>query len=233
MKGSILPAQWSCAFLLLALLVVSAPAQQLDPALRENGVLYFEGNLPGKITATLNAVTTLYLRRDFQMALASLYPGQKVELIGMSPEGYLVKATSRNNTVTGWIQPNDLPSGVDPGLFAAAKKNQERRDAVAVAITNKTVIQGMTPDEVRQSLGAPASVTSKVDQSGSTLTWSYTTYREDPQYQYTLDPYGRPYLNTYYVKVPIGQMTIAFANGVVVSFEQHKTDPNSPGVVTN
>jgi len=28
-------------------------------------------------------------------------------------------------------------------------------------------------------------------------------------------------------------MTIAFANGVVVSIEQHKTDPNSPGVVTN
>ena len=58
----------------------------------------------------------------------------------------------------------------------------------------------------------------------------YTTYREDPQYQYSLDAYGRPVLSTYYVKVPIGTLIVAFANGTVVSVEQHKTDPNSPGV---
>jgi hypothetical protein len=33
--------------------------------------------------------------------------------------------------------------------------------------------------------------------------------------------------------VPIGQMIIEFVNGVVYSVEQHKNDPNSPGVVTN
>ena len=233
MKGTFLPVRWGCALLLLALSIVGAPADPTDPALRENGVLYFDGNLPAKVTATLGNVTTLYLRRDFQMALAALYPGQKVELIGMSPEGYLLKTTYRNNTVTGWIQPNDLPSGVDPGLFAEAKKNQARRDAVAVAITNKTVIQGMTPDEVTQALGAPAQTTSKVDPNGSAQTWVYATYRQDPQYQYTLDAYGRPVLSTYYVKVPIGQMIIGFLNGSVVSVEQRKNDPNSPGVVTN
>ncbi len=232
MKGHFLPVSWSCALLLLALSIVPAPAQ-LDPALRENDVLYFDGNLPNKITATLNAATTVYLRRDFQMALAALYPGQKVELVGMSPEGYLLKATYRNNTITGWIQPQDLPSGVDPGLFVEAKKNQAHRDAVAVAITNKTVIQGMTPDEVKQSVGPPGQITSRVDPTGSALTWVYTSYREDPQYQYSFNAYGQPVLNTYYVKVPIGQLIVAFANGAVVSVVQHKTDPNSPGVVTN
>jgi hypothetical protein len=35
------------------------------------------------------------------------------------------------------------------------------------------------------------------------------------------------------VKIPIGQMTVSFAKGVVATIDQHKTDPNSPGVVTN
>ena len=75
-----------CAALLLVLFMVDAPAQ-FDPALREDGVLYFDGNLPNKVTTTLKSSLTLYLHRDFQMALAALYPGQSVELIGMSPEG--------------------------------------------------------------------------------------------------------------------------------------------------
>ena len=231
MKGPFFAVKWCCA-LLLAFSLTAAPAQ-IAPELQEQGVLYFDGNLPDKVTATLHTATTVYLRRDFQMALAALYAGQKVELIGMSPEGYLLKTNYRNNTITGWIRPEDLPSGIDPAIFAEAKKNQAHRDAVAVAIENKNVIQGMTPDEVKKSLGTPGQVASRVDPGGSALTWIYTTYREEPQYQYTLDPYGRPVLQTYYVKIPIGQMIIAFANGEVISVEQHKTDPNSPGVVTN
>jgi hypothetical protein len=205
----------------------------LDPALREQGVLYFEGNLPEKVTATMHTTTTLYLHRDFQLPLAALYQGQKVEVIGMAPEGFLLTANVRNNTATGWIKPADLPSGIDPAIFVTAQKNQARHDAVAAAIANKSVIQGMTPDEVKQSVGAPSSTASKSDPHGDVLTWIYTTYREDPQYEYVLDSFGHPILQTYYVKVPIGQMIIQFANGTVYSIEQHKSDPNSPGVVTN
>ena len=232
MKGHFLPVTWGCALVLLAFSLVGASAQ-VAPELREDGVLYFDGNLPDKVTATLHTSTTVYLHRDFQMALAGLYAGQKVELIGMSPEGYLLKTNYRNNTITGWIRPDDLPSGIDPAIFAEAKKNQEHRDAVAVAIANKSVIQGMTPDEVKQSVGRPEQVSSRVDPSGTALTWVYTTYREEPQYEYTLDAFGRPVLQTYYVKIPIGQLIVAFANGAVISVIEHKTDPNSPGVVTN
>jgi hypothetical protein len=231
-KGHFHLVKWSCA-LLLAVLATAPARAQIDPALREEGVLYFDGNLPNKVTATIHAATTVYLHRDFQMALAALYPGQKVELIGMSPEGYLLKTNYRNNTVTGWIRPEDLPTGVDPAIFTQAKKTQAHRDVVAVAIANKSVIQGMTPDEVKQSVGRPEQVASRIDPGGSALTWIYTTYVEQPQYQYTLDRFGRPFLSTYYVKIPIGQLIVTFANGTVISVEQHKTDPNSPGVVTN
>ncbi len=218
--------------LFLALGAASLRAD-LDPALREQGVLYFDGNLPDKVIATIQKTTTLYLHRDYQMPLAALYEGQKVEIIGMAPEGYLLTADVRNNTTTGWIKPDALPPGIDPAIFVTAQKNQARRDAVAVAIANKNVIQGMTPDEVKQAVGAPTGISSKSDPHGEALTWIYTTYREDPQYEYNIDAYGHPILQTYYVKVPIGQMIIQFVNGTVYSIEQHKNDPNSPGVVTN
>ena len=117
--------------------------------------------------------------------------------------------------------------------MAAAKKTQERREAVATAIANKTVFPGMSPDEVRQSLGPPEQVASRTDAGGSSVTWIFTTYKEVPQYNYALDGFGRPVLQTYYVKIPIGQMIVGFANGVVATIDQHQTDPNSPGVVTN
>ena len=68
---------------------------------------------------------------------------------------------------------------------------------------------------------------------GDALTWIYTTYREDPQYEYSIDAFGHPVMQTYYVKVPIGQMVIQFVNGAVYSVEQHKTDASAPGVVNN
>ncbi len=196
-------------------------------------MLYLEDNLPGKVLATIKAPTTIYLRRDFQMALAVLNPGQKAEIVGTSEDGYIVKGTARNNTVVGWIHPQDLPTGFDPSVFALAKKNQERRDAMAVAISNKSVIQGMTPDEVQQSVGRPEQTSTRTDAHGTSLTWVYITYREDPQYSYGLNAFGRPVLQTYYVKIPIGQLIVGFTNGAVSSVEEHKTDPNSPGVVTN
>lgn len=231
MKGIFLHTEWICA-LLIALSISGSPAQ-VAPELREDGVLYFDGNLPNKITVTFRVATALYSQHDFQTALADFYPGDQVELVGMSHDGFLVKGSYRNNTVTGWIHPEDLPSGVDPALFAEAQKNQERHDAVAAAVANKTVIQGMTPDEVKQSIGSPDEISSRTDASGSTLTWVYTTYREDPQYSYAMGPRGVPVMQTYYVKVPIGKKTIDFVNGVVTGIAERKTDPNGPGVVTN
>jgi hypothetical protein len=231
MKGIFLRREWICA-LLLALSISGSPAQ-IAPELREDGVLYFDGNVPNKVTLTFRVSTTVYTQRDFQTALAAFYPGDQVELVGMSHEGFLVKGSYRNNTVTGWIHPEDLPSGVDPALFAEAQKNQEHHDTIAAAVTNKTVIQGMTPDEVTQSLGRPDEISSRTDATGSMLTWVYTTYREEPQTSYGLNAFGQPTLQTYYVKVPIGKETIDFINGVVTSVAVHKTDPDSPGVVTN
>ena len=114
-----------------------------------------------------------------------------------------------------------------------AKDSQAHRDAVAVAITNKSVIPGMTPDEVKQALGKPEQESSGKDASGATLTWSYTTYRQDPQYTYYLDASGHAQLQIYYVKVAVGRLMIDFANGAVTRVTPHKVDLANPAIVTN
>lgn len=214
-------------------LFLNVARADIDPALREEGVLYFEDDLPKPIIATIRTPTTIYLRRDFQTALAQVGPGAKIELIGMSPAGYLVKGEYRNNSVTGWILPSDLPPDVDPAVLAQARKNQARHDLVAAAIAQKKVIRGMTPDEVRQSVGQPDQESSKTDESGTTKTWVFTTYSTVLQTSYVPGLYGRPVLQTYPVKVPIGQLIVGFANGAVVSIQEHKTDPDSPGINTD
>jgi hypothetical protein len=206
---------------------------QSDLSLREPGVLYLPGNVPEKITVVVRAMTTVFTQRNFQTVAGFLDPGQTVEILGSAPDGYLLRGSYRNNTITGWIRPQDLPTGFDPRIFAAAKKTQERRDAIAAAIANKTVLPGMTPEEVQQAVGRPEQTATKTDASGSTVTWIFTTYKQEPQYSYAIDAFGRPVLQTYYVKIPVGQLIVGFGDGVVASIEEHQTDPNSPGVVTN
>ena len=70
MRNSLLPIGTA----LLLFLPLTGAQAQTAPELREDGVLYFEDNLPNKITATLKAPATVFLRRDFQMAAAYLRP---------------------------------------------------------------------------------------------------------------------------------------------------------------
>jgi hypothetical protein len=216
----------------LVWLVLGAVRADTDPALREDGVIYFEDSLPDRIVAPVTTPTTLYLRRDFATPLALIVPGQSLEIIGMGPEGFLVKGDYRNNAVTGWITRAQLPPGVDPKLIEQAQKNQARHDEVAKAIQDKKVIRGMTPDEVRQSLGEPDQTSSHTDDSGTAQTWTYTTYNIVWQTSPTPGYYGRTIWQTYPTKVPVGQVIVTFAGGAVSAIEEHQsnTDPANPGV---
>jgi hypothetical protein len=216
------------------LLALSAVRADTDLSLREEGVLYFEDTTPNRIIAPVKKPTTLYLRRDFQDALALLVPGQSLELIGMAPEGYMVKGTYRNNAVTGWITAADLPPGVDPKVITDAKAAQARANQMAPAIREHRIVRGMTPDEVRQSLGDPEQTSTRSDDTGSTQSWTYTQYTSVWKTSYQPGYYGgQGIATTYLAKVPVGTTTISFVNGLVSAIEVHKTNPNSPSVQNN
>jgi len=199
----------------------------VDPALREDGVLYFGDNLPHRVIGTVKTPTTLYLHRNFQMPLASLFAGQKIEIVGAAPQGYLITGVYRNNSVSGWITAEDLPPDVDRGLVAQAQKAQAHREAIANVIAHRQVIRGMTADEVRQSLGAPDQTSSRTDAAGESQTWTYTAYQDVWQTSYVPGPFGRPTLQTYSVRTPVGQTVVSFSNGVVTAVEQRQTVPGA------
>lgn len=207
-----------------------ARADEDANALREDGVLYFQDNLPDPVVLAVKAPTVIYSRRDFGTQLGLFLPGQKIEIVGMSPEGYLVKGDYRNNAVTGWIMPAALPPGLDPKVIERVKKNQERHDKVAKAIKARRVLRGMTEDEVQQALGRPEQTSSHSDDSGQSMTWTFTSYASEWQTAPVSDIYGRTTLRTYLAKVPVGQMIVTFTNGIVTALEEHKTDPNSPAI---
>jgi hypothetical protein len=216
--------------LCLLVLVIGSARADVDPALREDGVLYYADNLPSRLIATVKTPTTVYLRRDFGMPLASLFAGQKIEIVGGAREGYLITCTYRNNSVTGWIMPSDLPPDVDQAHLAEARKNQARRNQMAAVIAAKQVIRGMTVDEVHQSLGNPDQTSSHTDASGTSQIWTFTTYQDVWQTSYAPGPYGRAVLQSYPVRTPVGQTIVTFTNGVVSAIEQHQTNPDSPAI---
>ena len=228
-RARLLGVRWMFAAYALLLGLALARAD-LDPALREDGVLYFSDSLPTVIVAEVKTPITIYLGRDFASPLALIVPGQKLEILGVSREGFLVKGDYRNNAVTGWITPAQLPPGVDPKLIEQARKNQARQAEVAKAILAKKVIRGMTPDEVKQALGEPEQTSSHTDDSGTALTWVFTTYSIVWQTTATPSYGGRALIQTLPTKVPSGQVIVTFANGVVIAIEEHTTNPNSPGV---
>lgn len=213
-------------------LVIGSARADVDPALREGGVSYYADNLPSRVIGTVKTPATVYLHRDFGMPLASLFAGQKIEIVGTAREGYLITCTYRNNSVTGWIMPSDLPPDVDPALLAEARKNQARRDQMAAVIAAKQVIRGMTTDEVHQSLGNPDQTASHTDATGTSQTWTFTTYQDVWQTSYVASPYGRAVLQSYPVRTPVGQTVVTFTNGLVSAIEQHQTNPNSPAINT-
>lgn len=208
--------------LLLAWIALAVPLLAAPQELRDPDVLYFDQNLPEKIVFTLEKNANVYLDKDFQTLAAALPPGTKVQISGLTNDGnYLVTTKYRGTRIEGWAMASELPA-VDPKLIDAAKKSQEWHDSVQKAIKEKRVVQGMTLDEVKQSMGKPDRTSFRQDAQVRFDTWSYITYELVPQNTYVTDSLGRVTLQTIYVKKPVGELTIEFNGGVVTGLEEHR-----------
>lgn len=190
--------------------------------LRDSDVLYFDQNLPEKIILTLDKEASVYLDKDFQTLAAALPSGTKVQILGLVNDGnFLVSTQYRGTRIEGWALASALPP-VDPKLIDAAKKSQAWRDAVAAAIKDKRVLQGMTVNEVKQAMGKPDRTSSRQDAQVRFDTWTYITYELVPQSTYVTDALGRVTLQTIYVKKPVGELTVEFNGGLVTGLEEHR-----------
>jgi hypothetical protein len=207
------------------------PATVVAPELQEQGVFYLHNVMTLPVQGKVENVTTMYVHRDFTSPVGTLIPGQIIEVVGIAPEGYLVRAVAPNSNVMGWIRLDQIPSNIDQRTLVQAQQYYQREQEIQVAIANKTVIQGMTPEDVEKSLGSKApTILKQTLPQGVFETWTYTTYKQVPQNSYAVDSMGQPVSQTEYDKVAIGTLTINFTNGVVTSIQEQRSDPDSPGV---
>lgn len=189
---------------------------------REPDVLYFDQNLPEKIVVTLEKNANVYLDKDLQTLAAALPPGTKVQILGLVNDGnYFVSTKYRGTRIEGWAFAGDFPP-IDSKLIETAKKSQAWRESVQRAIKEKRVVQGMTFDDVKKSLGKPDRTSSRQDAQTKFDTWTFITYELVPQNSYVTDAWGRVTIQTIYVKKPIGELTVEFNNGIVTGIEEHR-----------
>ncbi len=213
----------------LAMLAVLPQVARAQDELRDPGVLYFDETLPDPVELKLLDATDVYSGRDWSVRLVTLPKNQTVRVMGMDGLLLSIQTVFAGNKVTGWVEAKKLPP-LDPKLLETARKNKVFRDAVAQAIKDKKVIDGMTLEDVQRSLGKPNRTAFRKEASGRIDTWYYTTYQNVPQYSYTTNAFGQTVPTVVYVRVPVGETVVEFSDSRVTAVEQHIEDTRAHGV---
>lgn len=200
-------------------------------ALREPGVLYLDENLPEKLEVKLEHPIHVYFDRGFETPAAAFAAGQLVRLVGVIGSSYLVSGQYRGNKFEGWVKVADFMPPVDPKILQQAEANQRKRDAIRQAIEENRVLEGMTFAEVKKSLGRPERASSRQEAGqGRIDTWKYIKFESIQRVAYVPGPFGTMVAQTYTERVPTGELTVEFSNGVVTSIEEHQRADGSGGV---
>jgi hypothetical protein len=207
-------------FAVLAVLFSLADAPLRGGAvIREAGAVYLEDLLVKPVKLATTAEAPIYYLSDLGRFLGVLKKGQLVELQAVSDGAYRVRGTAQQGQVAGWVEPRYL-SPLKKEFLDALKQNAARRNEVNALIAKNEVAVNMTPEEVALSLGKPARKNSRLDANGREETWEFVRYERVPQDVTGYDRAGRLVSSVQYVKVPVGKLSVTFANNLVTSLEQ-------------
>jgi hypothetical protein len=210
-------------------MTVTTPARAAD--IRYSDVMYMdEMNLP-PLMLKVRVRAPLMFTRDRSSILGHVSPGQVVTVLGVGETQYYISSQIATGPARGWVR-SDAIEPLAPEVLADIKQRRERTQKHKDLIDRHEVAIGMTPEEVRASLGKPDKTTRTVTKEGAEELWSYVTYRYLPQYSYVQDKYGQMNPNVIYQRMPIGHKTIVFRNGEVALIEDHVEDRPPPPVST-
>jgi hypothetical protein len=205
--------------LALLLLSVSAYAATSGAVIREEGSIYLEDLLmkPARLATVEDA--PIYYHSDLGRYLGTLKKGQIVELQAVTDHAYRVRGMAQQGQVAGWVDPKSL-NPLKKDFLENLKKNDARRKEVLALIAKNEVAINMTPEEVILSLGKPGKKSSRLDAKGREDVWEFVRYERVPQESLGRDQYGNIVRSIIYVKVPVGKVSITFANNLVSALEQ-------------
>jgi hypothetical protein len=211
------------AVLLLLALAVPSPTSAVSSSavIREPGAIYLEDLVPRPIRLTVAADAPIYYQAGMGRFLGILRKGQQVELqaIGLDEHAYRVRGQAQQGQVAGWVEPKFL-APLKREFLDNLKQNAARQQDVQALIARNEIAINMTPEEVITSLGKPGRKTSRLDANGRQDVWEFVRYERVPQQIQSYDLAGRLVLNTIYVKVPAGKLSVVFERNLVVSMEQ-------------
>ncbi|GEP40789.1 hypothetical protein [Brevifollis gellanilyticus] len=213
---------------------VSAPAQTAKrPSSRlavEPGTIHVEDILPKAIFMKVMQDSPIYATSKLDRATGSMAPGTIVKLVGMSDTGFRVRGKARHGDTSGWL-PAAAVAHPDPNLVTNLKKLHERQTKVEALIVAHQIALGMTGDEVAASMGKPTRKSSKLSAGGKEEKLEYVIYERVPQYNTSVDAFGRAFQTVTYIKVETGSLAVNLKDNVVDTIEETKGNPLGSGGV--
>lgn len=226
----------------VAPLLLLAHTAWSGPIVREAGAIYLSDFNLEPLKLALREPAPCYFEMNAKRYAGTLRFPQAVRLDAVAPNGMLrVRGNAKQGGVAAWVDPAYLEP-LPPDFVFNLQRAEERRREVEALIARNEVAIGMTLDEVARSLGKPQKRSSMTNREGSTQTFEYVRYKLIPQTVYTpayaqsvlgIRPDPRRRLetvvvrggyglnaSTVYVKVPVGTINVAFADGIVESIEE-------------
>ena len=228
--------------LILAVALLAGSNAWSGPIVREAGAIYLSDFELEPLRIALREPAPCYFELNAKRYAGTLRFPQAVRLDAVAPNGMLrVRGNAKQGGVAAWVDPAYLePLPTD--FVANLQRAEERRREVEALIARNEVAIGMTLDEVARSLGKPQKRSSRTSREGSSQVFEYVRYKLIPQTVYSpayvesitgIRPDPRARLetvvvrggygynaSTVYVKVPVGTITVAFADGIVESIEE-------------
>ena len=222
--------------------LLAASTAWSGPIVREAGAIYLSDFGLEPLKLALREPAPCYFEMSAKRYAGTLRFPQAVKLDAVAPNGMLrVRGNAKQGGVAAWVDPAYLEP-LPPDFVANLQRAEERRREVEALIARNEVAIGMTPDEVARSLGKPQKRSSRTSRDGSSQVFEYIRYKLIPQTVYSPsyvesitgvrpDPRARLETvvvrggygynaSTVYVKVPVGTITVTFAEGIVESIEE-------------
>lgn len=221
---------------LASVLAVEQAAAQLTarrPTSRlavEPGTIHVEDILTKPVILKVISDAPIYVSSKLDRAIGSMMPGTLVKLVAISDTAFRVRGKARHGDTSGWLRAADVLSP-DPNLVPNLKKLHERQTKVEELITAHQIALGMTSEEVLASMGKPSRKSSKLSAAGKDEKFEYVIFERIPQYNTSVDAFGRAVQTVTYIKVETGSLSVNFKNDIVDTIEETKGNPLGGGGV--
>ena len=196
----------------------------------EPGTIHVEDILPKPVFMKVVQDSPIFVRSKMGRAVGSMAPGTIVKLVGLSDTAFRVRGKARHGDTSGWL-PAAAVAHPDPNLVANVRKLHERQVKVKELIAAHQIALGMTGDEVAASMGKPTRKSSKLSAGGKEEKLEYVIYERVPQYNTSIDAFGRAFQTVTYIKVETGSLAVNLKDNVVESIEETKGNPLGGGGV--